>query len=69
MSFSDVFKTDLVLLHAPSVYDFRKRVVMHGPIADAVPSGTRNSMSNCIFPSSARAGGAGRRRAREAASP
>jgi B12-binding domain/radical SAM domain protein len=38
MSFSDVFKTDLVLLHAPSVYDFRTRVVMHGPIADAVPS-------------------------------
>jgi len=38
MSLGDVFRTDLVLLHAPSVYDFRKRVVMHGPIADAVPS-------------------------------
>jgi B12-binding domain/radical SAM domain protein len=38
MSLRDVFKTDLVLLHAPSVYDFRSRVVMHGPIADAVPS-------------------------------
>ncbi|MBO0824945.1 MAG: TIGR04190 family B12-binding domain/radical SAM domain protein, partial [Actinobacteria bacterium] len=34
----DVFRTDLVLLHAPSVYDFRTEVVMHGPIADAVPS-------------------------------
>jgi B12-binding domain/radical SAM domain protein len=33
-----VFRTDLVLLHAPSVYDFRHRLVMHGPIADAVPS-------------------------------
>jgi B12-binding domain/radical SAM domain protein len=34
----DVFRTDLVLLHPPSVYDFRGRLVMHGPIADAVPS-------------------------------
>ena len=34
----DVFRTDLVLLHPPSVYDFRSRLVMHGPIADAVPS-------------------------------
>lgn len=25
-------------LHTPSVYDFRSRLVMHGPIADAVPS-------------------------------
>jgi B12-binding domain/radical SAM domain protein len=33
-----VFETDLLLLHAPSVYDFRSRLVMHGPIADAVPS-------------------------------
>ncbi len=38
MGVSDVFRTDLVLLHAPSVYDFRSQVVMHGPIADAVPS-------------------------------
>jgi radical SAM superfamily enzyme YgiQ (UPF0313 family) len=34
----DVFRSDLVLLHPPSVYDFRSRLVMHGPIADAVPS-------------------------------
>jgi B12-binding domain/radical SAM domain protein len=33
-----VFRTDLTLLHAPSVYDFRKRTMMMGPIADAVPS-------------------------------
>ena len=38
MSARDVFRTDLVLLHAPSVYDFRTSVIMHGPIADAVPS-------------------------------
>jgi len=30
-------KPDLVLLHAPSVYDFRKLSIMHGPIADAIP--------------------------------
>ncbi len=38
MAVRDVFRTDLVLLHPPSVYDFRSRLVMHGPIADAVPS-------------------------------
>jgi len=31
-------KTDLVLLHAPSVYDFRKRPTLHGPVSDVVPS-------------------------------
>jgi hypothetical protein len=29
---------DLVLLHAPSVYDFRKVSVLHGPISDVIPS-------------------------------
>ncbi len=29
---------DLVLLHAPSVYDFRKRSILYGPVSDAVPS-------------------------------
>ncbi len=29
---------DLVLLHAPSIYDFRKRTVLFGPISDLVPS-------------------------------
>ena len=38
MSVSDVTRTDLALLHPPSVYDFRTSVIMHGPIADAVPS-------------------------------
>jgi len=38
MGIRDVFRTDLVLLHPPSVYDFRREVIMHGPIADAVPS-------------------------------
>ncbi len=31
-------KTDLILLHAPSVYDFRRKPVMYGPISDVVPS-------------------------------
>lgn len=38
MGLGDVFHTDLTLLHAPSVYDFRKRTILQGPIADAVPS-------------------------------
>jgi hypothetical protein len=38
VSLREVFGTDLALLHAPSVYDFRTSVIMHGPIADAVPS-------------------------------
>ena len=31
-------KIDLVLLHPPSLYDFRKSPVLHGPISDVVPS-------------------------------
>ncbi len=31
-------KCDLILLHAPSVYDFRKRSTLFGPISDVVPS-------------------------------
>lgn len=31
-------KPDLVLLHAPSNYDFRKRAIMYGPISDVIPS-------------------------------
>lgn len=30
-------KPDLVLLHPPSVYDFRKESVIYGPISDVVP--------------------------------
>lgn len=33
-----MFKKDLVFLHAPSVYDFRKDTIMFGPISDVVPS-------------------------------
>jgi B12-binding domain/radical SAM domain protein len=29
---------DLILLHAPSVYDFRTRPTMHGPISDVIPA-------------------------------
>ncbi len=31
-------KVDLVLLHAPSVYDFRESSIMFGPVSDMVPS-------------------------------
>ncbi len=31
-------KVDLILLHSPSVYDFRKKSIMYGPISDVVPS-------------------------------
>lgn len=33
-----LFKKDLIFLHAPSVYDFRKDTTMFGPISDVVPS-------------------------------
>ncbi|HEY49879.1 MAG TPA: TIGR04190 family B12-binding domain/radical SAM domain protein, partial [Dehalococcoidia bacterium] len=31
-------KSDLILLHAPSNYDFRERAIMYGPISDVIPS-------------------------------
>ncbi len=31
-------RPDLVLLHAPSVYDFRKSTILYGPISDVIPS-------------------------------
>lgn len=31
-------RTDLVLLHPPSVYDFRKESILYGPVSDLVPS-------------------------------
>jgi B12-binding domain/radical SAM domain protein len=31
-------KQDLVLIHAPSVYDFRKEFLFYGPVSDLVPS-------------------------------
>ena len=33
-----IFGKDLVLLHPPSVYDFRKTNALYGPISDVVPS-------------------------------
>jgi len=33
-----VFEPDLILLHAPSVWDFRKEVILQGPLADVIPS-------------------------------
>lgn len=31
-------RIDLVLLHPPSVYDFRKEAIMYGPVSDLIPS-------------------------------
>src|SRR5580658_2959023 len=31
---------DLLLLHAPSVYDFRERAILYGPVSDMVLSST-----------------------------
>ncbi len=31
-------RTDLILLHAPSNYDFREHAIMYGPISDVIPS-------------------------------
>ncbi len=31
---------DLLLLHAPSVYDFRKKSIFYGPVSDLIPSST-----------------------------
>jgi B12-binding domain/radical SAM domain protein len=31
-------QADLVLLHAPSVYDFRRKSILYGPVSDLVPS-------------------------------
>ena len=29
---------DLILIHAPSVFDFRERTIFYGPISDVIPS-------------------------------
>lgn len=31
-------RVDLVLLHAPHVYDFRKKTILYGPVSDLIPS-------------------------------
>jgi B12-binding domain/radical SAM domain protein len=31
-------RAELILLHAPSNYDFRRRAIMYGPISDVIPS-------------------------------
>ncbi|MEN8097641.1 MAG: TIGR04190 family B12-binding domain/radical SAM domain protein [Chloroflexota bacterium] len=33
-----MFDPDVILLHAPAVYDFRERAILWGPISDLVPS-------------------------------
>jgi B12-binding domain/radical SAM domain protein len=39
-----IFGLDLVLLHAPSVWDFRNEVILEGPLADVIPSTTQFEM-------------------------
>jgi radical SAM superfamily enzyme YgiQ (UPF0313 family) len=39
-----VFGIDLVLLHAPSVWDFRDEVIVQGPLADVIPPTTEFEM-------------------------
>lgn len=31
-------QSDLILLHPPSVYDFRKKTILYGPVSDLIPS-------------------------------
>lgn len=38
MPLRNPFRRDLILLHAPSVYDYRRLLLFYGPFADAVPS-------------------------------
>ena len=33
-----MFDCDVILLHAPHVYDFRKKTILYGPVSDLVPS-------------------------------
>jgi B12-binding domain/radical SAM domain protein len=33
-----MFQTNLILLHAPSVYDFRQKPILFGPVSDVIPS-------------------------------
>ncbi len=35
---------DLVLLHPPSVYDFRRKMILYGPVADLIPSSSMFEM-------------------------
>jgi len=37
-------RIDLVLLHAPSVYDFREKAILYGPVADLIPSSSMFEM-------------------------
>ena len=31
-------RTDIIFMHAPSVYDFRKKPIFYGPVSDVIPS-------------------------------
>jgi len=34
----DHVQPDVVLIHPPSVFDFRERAIVYGPISDVIPS-------------------------------
>ncbi len=34
----NVSRSDIIFLHAPSVYDFRKKPIFYGPVSDVIPS-------------------------------
>ena len=36
----DIDRPDLLLLHPPSVFDFRHRAILYGPVSDVIPSST-----------------------------
>ncbi len=38
MSLLQGAEADVILLHAPSVYDFRKEAIVYGPVSDLIPS-------------------------------
>lgn len=40
MPMRNPFRLDVVLLHAPSVYDYRRDPALFGPISDVIPSGS-----------------------------
>ena len=40
---------DIALVHAPSIYDFRKRDIKLGPISDVIPENVRQQHIDTIY--------------------
>jgi len=34
----EIVPPDVILIHPPSVFDFRERAIVYGPISDGIPS-------------------------------